>query len=79
MEKRYKWKHFQTPSVDEGHDNITVSNKDKNNNLKLFYLNGNVPIVRSCLFLQYSLCGTNLHLLHTSFYFYNISNGFSNL
>lgn len=79
MERRYKWKYFQTPSVDEGHDNIAVSNKEKNNNLKLFCLNGNVPIVGSNLFLQYSLCGTNLHSLPTSFYFYNILKGYSNL
>lgn len=28
-ERRYKWKYFQTPSVDEGHDNMAVSNKEK--------------------------------------------------
>lgn len=50
MERRYKWKYYQTPSVDEGHDNVAVSNKEKKTKLKLFYLNENVPLWEAIYF-----------------------------
>lgn len=51
MERRYKWKYYQTPSVDEGHDNVAVSNKEKKNKIEIILSKWECPLVRSYLFL----------------------------